>query len=239
MIIDLHNHILPGVDDGAMSIEDSLEMAALAARCGIKKIVATPHYDYKTGTSLGALNDAYESLVEALEYEKINIKIEKSMEIMASNNLPQLLSEGKVWTYPNSSYFLVEFNYDEEKGYFDWLLDRCVEAGFIPVIAHPERYYAVRKHPEMAKVWMNKGFGVQINRDSLLGAFGEHAYNCSNFLLKNGWANCIASDAHSPHFRNNYWGEAFLKLPSLYGFNKLAYCLETIPEKILTNQSLI
>lgn len=239
MIIDLHNHILPGVDDGAMGIDDAVEMAALAARCGIRKIVATPHYEYGKSTSLEALNDAFVTLSSALEYEEIDIMLEKSMEIMACDNLPELLQQGKVWTYPDSSYFLVEFEYNEERDYFDWILDRCANVGFTPVIAHPERYQAVRHHPEMAQSWQKKGYGVQVNRDSLLGLFGEHSYYCADLLLRKGWANCIASDAHTPQYRNPHWGEAFRQLPSAYGFRTLAHCLETVPEKILGNIPLI
>lgn len=239
MIIDLHNHILPGVDDGAMSMEDAVEMAALASRCGIGKIVATPHYHYGSSVSAEALEDAFEALSAALEYEQIDVKLEKAMEIMATDDLPELLQQGKVWTYPNSSYFLVEFDPDEEQGYFDCLLDRCAAAGFTPVIAHPERYYAVRRHPEMAQQWQEKGYGIQVNRDSLLGLFGEHAFYCADLLLRKGWANCIASDAHTPQFRNPYWGEAFRQLPGVYGFSTLAYCLETVPQRILENRPLI
>ncbi len=239
MIIDLHNHILPGVDDGARSMDGAVEMAALAAQCGIKKIVATPHYQEGSSASVDVLEDTFKAFSAALEYEQIDITLEKAMEIMATNNLPELLQQGKVWTYPNSSYFLVEFFYDEEEEYFDWLLDRCAAAGFTPVIAHPERYRAVRQHPEMAKQWQRKGYGVQVNRDSLLGLFGENAFYCADLLLRKGWANCIASDAHTPQFRNSHWGEAFRKLPGLYGFYTLARCLETIPQRILENRPLI
>ncbi len=239
MIIDLHNHILPGVDDGAMSMEDAVKMADMAAQCGIRKIIATPHYQHGRSASLEALNGAFMALSSALKYEQINIALEKSMEIMATDELPELLQNGKVWTYPNSTYFLVEFDYDEEPDYFDWLLDRCVAVGFTPVIAHPERYQAVRHCPEMAQRWQKKGYGVQVNRDSLLGVFGEYDFYCADLLLKKGWANCIASDAHTPHFRNTRWGEAFRQLPKAYGFRTLAHCLETVPEKILGNIPLI
>ena len=161
------------------------------------------------------------------------------MEIMATDELPELLQKGKVWTYPNSNYFLVEFGFNEEQDYFDWLLDRCVAVGFTPVIAHPERYQAVKRCPEMAKQWQKKGYGVQVNRDSLMGVFGEDDFYCADLLLKKGWANCIASDAHTPRFRNTHWGEAFRHLPKEYGFCTLAYCLETVPERILGNIPLI
>ena len=239
MIIDLHNHILPGVDDGAMSMDDAVEMAALAARCGIGKIVATPHYQHESSASPEALENAYSRLCAALEYEGIRLTLERSMEIMASDELPELLRRGDVWTYPGSNYFLVEFVQDEERDYFDWLLDRCVDAGFTPVIAHPERYHAVRRHPEMAQQWVQKGYGVQINRDSLLGLFGEQPFYCADLLLRKGWANCIASDAHTPQFRNPHWGEAFRQLPGVYGFRTLGYCLETVPERILQNLPLM
>ena len=239
MIIDLHNHILSGVDDGAMSIEDSVEMAVLAAQCGIRKIVATPHYQYGSSASMEALEDAFATLSSVLAYEQINITLERSMEIMATDDLPELLQQGKAWTYPNSPYFLVEFAPYEEEAYFDWLLDRCAAAGYIPVIAHPERYRAVRCQPEMAQQWQKKGYGVQVNRDSLLGLFGENTFYCADILLRKGWANCIASDAHTPQFRNPHWGEAFRQLPGVYGFHTLAYCLETVPERILNGLPLV
>ena len=239
MIIDLHSHILPGVDDGAMSMEDALEMASAAAKCGVRKIIATPHYQHGSSTSVEALNDAFCALSSALKYENINIDLERSMEILATNELPELLKNGKVWTYPNSNYFLVEFDYDEEQDYFDRLLERCVDVGFTPVIAHPERYQAVRRCPEMAQRWIEKGYGVQINRDSLLGSFGERDLYYADLLLKKGWANCIASDAHSPRFRNTCWDDAFRQLPKEYGFRTLAYCMETVPEKILGNVPLV
>lgn len=239
MIIDLHSHILPGVDDGAMSIDDAVEMAVLAARSGIRKIVATPHFQHGRGSSIEAIEDAFAALLYAFEYEQIDIILEKSMEIMASDDLPELLQQGKVWTFPNSSYFLVEFSPDEDTDYFDWLLNQCAVAGFTPVIAHPERYHAVRRHPEMVQQWQKKGYGVQVNRDSLLGVFGEHAFRCADFLMRKGWVNCIASDAHTPHFRSTNWGEAFRQLPGMYGFSTLAHCLETVPQRILENRPLI
>ena len=238
MIIDLHNHILPGVYDGAMSVDDAVKMAALAERCGFEKIVATPHFQYGCSASIEALEEAFNVLSEALEYERIDISLEKAMEIMATDELPCLLQQGKVWTYPGSSYFLVEFAFNEEPEYFDWLLDRCFEAGFTPVIAHPERYSAVRRRPQMAQRWQEKGYGVQINRDSLLGLWGEQVFNCADLLLQKGWANVIASDAHSPQHRTSHWGSAFRQLPGKYGFNKLGSCLETIPQRILENHPL-
>lgn len=239
MIIDLHNHILPAVDDGAVGIDDAVEMAALAARCGIRKIVATPHYRYGMGMSLEALEDAFEDLSFAIRHEQIGIVLEKAMEIMATEDLPELLKQGRVWTYPNSSYFLVEFECDEVLDDMNRLLDRCMAAGFIPVIAHPERYRAVRFHPEVAQQWQKKGYGIQVNRDSLLGMFGEHPFYCADLLLRKGWANCIASDAHTPQYRNPHWGEAFRHLPGVYGFRALATCLETVPERILGNLPLL
>ena len=148
MIIDLHNHILPGVDDGAASMDDALEMAALAARCGIEKIIATPHFQPEDGLSLEMFEEAFADLTAVLEYEQINITLEKAMEIMATESLPELLTQGKVWTYPNSHYFLVEFPFDTEADFFDPLLDRCAAAGFTPVIAHPEAAKGLRRPGE-------------------------------------------------------------------------------------------
>ena len=118
------------------------------------------------------------------------------------------------------------------------LLADCKAVGFTPVIAHPERYEAVREEPYLVKSWWELGYGVQLNRDSLLGAFGYRTADCAEYLLHRGWANCVASDAHSPHARNQNWQPAFGLFRECYDPRKIERCLEVNPERILSNKHL-
>ena len=239
MIIDMHCHILPGVDDGAVSMEDALEMAHQALDSGITHVVATPHYNYGSCASMSEIKDAYLEFLDALEYEQLPLRVQLGMEILASDDLPQRLQEKKVWTYPGSHYFLVEFLPGESPAYMDQLLADCKAAGFTPVVAHPERYYAVREEPQLVKHWNELGYGVQINRDSLLGRFGNYTAQCAEYLLRHRWANCIASDAHNPHHRSANWEPAFDLFREEFNPKKIERCLEIIPDRILKDQPLM
>lgn len=239
MIIDIHSHILPGVDDGAVSMEDALQMARMALDSGITHMVATPHFNHCYCATIYELRDAYQELMDALEYEQLPLKLQLGMEIFASDDLPMLLQERKVWTYPGSNYFLVEFAPREDPEYMDRLLADCKKAGFTPVVAHPERYAAVREEPYLAKRWNDLGYGVQVNRDSLLGLFGDYAARCAEFLIRRRWANCIASDAHDVYRRSTNWKPAYMRFDEQYDPRKLERCLEITPKKILSNKPLL
>ena len=235
MVIDLHSHILPGVDDGAMVLDDALEMADTAVASGVRHMIATPHYNYYGHTSNAQIRQAYTRLQEALDYHCIPLKLSLGMENIATRNLPKLLEAGEALTYPNSKYFLVEFFTDATERDLIEIPNACAEAGFLPVIAHPERYRAVLDDPSIAKLWVDQGWGVQLNRDSLLGLFGQRYFACADYMLSRGWANLIASDAHDLHRRTTNWSAAFTQLPKRIPHRILEECLIVNPRKILEN----
>lgn len=236
MPVDLHTHILPGVDDGAHSIEDSLEMARMAVSSGIHTLVATPHYRYYGHDDRAHILDAYERLADALDYHQIPLQLELATEVWVSEEYcPEITPE---MTYPNTNWFLVEFSVDAAPERMNRILQRYADAGFLPVIAHPERYLALQEDPIIARDWAQKGWGVQLNRDSLLGLFGKHCYWCADFMLRQDWANLIASDAHWVDQRNTDWTAAWETLHAHYGARRMELCVESNPTKILQGQSL-
>ena len=160
------------------------------------------------------------------------------MENITTPHLPEQLRQGNALTYPDSPWFLVEFLANQPLGEVNDILNRCVQEGFLPVIAHPERYPAVLDDPWIAKNWIDRGWGVQVNRDSLLGLFGEHRMACANFMMEKGWVTCIASDAHGIDGRNTDWDEAWQVLQQRYPHKLLERCLEINPQKILRGESL-
>ena len=236
--MDLHSHILPGVDDGVATLDEALEMAQMAVDCGVFHMVATPHYNYYGHTTTEQIHTAFALLQDAMEYEQIPLQLYLGMENIATEHLPEHLRQGSALTYPNSPWFLVEFLPEQSPEQVNAILNRCVQAGFLPVVAHAERYPAVLDDPRIVKEWIDKGWGIQVNRDSLLGWFGQQCMDCAVFMMEQGWVSCIASDAHGIDCRNTDWEEAWEVLEQRYSHGLLKQCLETNPKKILNGESL-
>ena len=236
MVIDLHSHILPGVDDGAYTMADALEMARMAADSGVHTLVATPHYRYYGHDNHSQILETFDRLQDQLAYEQIPLNLVLGTEIwLAHGNCPTLESN---MCYPNTNWFLAEFSVDESPENMDQMLLAYADLGYRPVIAHPERYLAVLDDPIIAKHWLDRGWGVQINRDSLLGRFGRRCHACSEFMLAQGWVNLIASDAHDPQIRSTSWSAALATLTRDVSHRMLERCVEINPRKILENQPL-
>lgn len=198
-MIDLHCHILPGVDDGSESLDTSLAMAADAWESGTDCICATPHCCRPTGWGgywapeiLEQLKDMETSVARA----GLALKLLPGMEVFATPELPQLLREGRLLTLNSSRYLLLEFFFDDEPGAMNEAVALVWEQGLTPVIAHPERYEAVQRTPELALSWFRDGCILQLNKGSILGGLGRHARQTAWWLLRRGLAHVVGSDAH-------------------------------------------
>ena len=197
-MIDLHCHILPGLDDGAGSLEESVEMARIAARQGIRVLVATPHcvedltYQVRSGVKM---------LRQLLREQQIPVQVYPGMEIFGTFDTARLLRQGKLLTLNGSRYPLIEFPFHTDGEEETEVLEEVIEAGFTPLIAHPERYSCVCDDPEIVNRWKEMGCHFQINRGSLLGRFGSRAQQMGMELVGRGFASVVATDAHSPRLR--------------------------------------
>ena len=148
-MIDIHAHILPGIDDGAEDVYDTLEMARMAADSGVDKIIATPHCNIPGmyGNYFGReYIDRYESVVRAVRKEKIPIEILPGMEVFSTEDLPELIVNHKIMPLNQSRYILMEFAFDEDPEFADSILKRAEEVGARPVIAHAERYEFIQDY---------------------------------------------------------------------------------------------
>ncbi len=205
-MIDLHCHILPGVDDGADCLATSLNMARMAWAQGTDLIVATPHCcrpDQSQRLSPAALADRLEALNRALRDDGSRLKVLPGMEVFATPELPTLLDRGELASLAGSRYLLVEFFFPEAVDFMEFTFSTVVEHGLVPVVAHPERYAAVQANPELAADWFRRGVIVQLNKGSVLGQLGSGAKKTAWWLLRHGFAHVIASDAHTAFFRNS------------------------------------
>ena len=204
-MIDLHCHILPFVDDGARDARMACEMARHSLRSGVDTIVATPHCNIKympdnyRGKDYWVVFALFRAL---LRQHKIPLTVLPGAELFAQrDNLQRLLEERRVVTLNHSRYLLTEFNFHSSLPEIDHKLRMIRRAGYVPVIAHPERYTEVQENPSYAVRWVREGYVIQINKGSLLGRLGEGALRTGLQLLRSGLIHVIASDAHHPYRR--------------------------------------
>jgi len=193
-MIDIHSHILPGLDDGSGSLAESLAMARMAVDSGITAMVATPHC---MGSRTEEVLESWRLLAQALKENHIPLKLYPGMEIYGTADTLRLLKEGKLMTLNDSRYPLVEFDFRSRGERETGILRELCGAGYRPIVAHPERYAYVWRDAELINGWYRMGCLMQVNRGSLLGRFGHHAQAMAVELVERGFAAAVATDAHS------------------------------------------
>lgn len=229
---DIHTHILPGLDDGAQSVYDTIEMAAMAFESGTRCIVATPHcnipglYDNYFGDRY---IQAFKSAQEALRGEGIPVELLPGMEVFATEDLPDLLTAGRIMSLNQTRNILIEFDFGEDPLFADQVLRRVREVGGCPVIAHAERFEFVQDDPRIVYRWQERGYGVQVNKGSFMGRFGSRAERTAYRLLNHNLITAVASDAHSPVRRTTYMADAYDILAEGYPENYLDILFEKNP----------
>lgn len=241
-MIDIHTHILPGVDDGAEDIYDSIEMASLAYEYGTKVIVATPHcnipgeYDNYFGSEYIR---TFQKTKEIIQREQPGITLLAGMEVFATEDLPRLLTEGKVFPINRSRYVLMEFDFGEDPDFADEVLRQVKEVQAVPLIAHAERYEFVQDDPRIVYRWKKMGYEVQVNKGSFLGRFGEDARRTAYELLNHNLVTAVASDAHSPIRRTTCMADAYDYLSEEYSAEYLNILFGINPRNICNGEKTI
>jgi protein-tyrosine phosphatase len=203
-VIDLHSHILPGIDDGARTLEDSLAIARTCARGGVTMVAATPHVRDDYPTTAHAMEERVDQLRQALALHEIAVEVRGGGEIAIEwiDRLPDAELR-RFGLAGNPSYLLIEFPYlgwplALPDHVFD-LLSRAIT----PVIAHPERNVEVQLSPERLEPLVRAGALVQVTAASLDGRLGRQARKAGLRLVEDGLAHLLASDAHSPEVRGS------------------------------------
>lgn len=197
-MIDIHSHLIPGIDDGSKSMEMTLEMLRTAEKCGTKEIIATPHYLLEYGEAkIGEVKEYVKNINEKLKEENIDIKIYSGQEVYYTENIINDYVNENIGTLNDSRYMLIELDlrkFDENA--FDYFYELQVK-GITPIIAHAERYKFIRENPEMINRFVKEGYLIQMNIGSIEGKFGKEVQKTAQILLKHGIYNFIGSDAHN------------------------------------------
>lgn len=238
-MIDLHCHILPGVDDGAPSMAVALEMARDAWTNGVQAIVATPHCG-KPGE-----NENFYSQKLLLDFRRLQtaiagmgcgLKIYPGMEIFVTKAFPQQLREGKLLALGGSDYLLVEFYFDESPEFMTQAFQLICGCGLKPIVAHPERYDCIQWRPELAESWADAGVALQLNRGSIQGKLGQAAQSCAWTLLRSGKTHVVSSDGHGSQLRRPELKSVFLELGEKLSWSYASKLLIENPRRVLQNQ---
>lgn len=197
-MIDLHCHILPGIDDGAPDLETSLEMARMAVADGIKITACTPHmmpgvYD-NTGP---AVRGHIQRLQEALDAAEIPLRLVTGADIHLQAGLGGLLKEGKVLSLNDSRYFLFEPPHHTAPPRLEDAVFDVMAAGFQPIVTHPERLTWIESHYEIMKNMSRQGVWMQITCGAVTGRFGSRPKYWAERMIDEGLVHILATDAHN------------------------------------------
>ncbi len=195
---DLHCHLLPGIDDGSKSIEESIKILKTAEKEGVTDIMLTPHYIENTKYDCDNLKkkELFNRLVLETKREHININLYLGNEVFITENFIDLLMERKIITLNNTRYLLFEFPLSQIPYNAKNILYDLVTIGCIPVLAHPERYEEFQKNPTLAEEFVRMGVLLQGNYKSLFGKYGKDAKKVLKSYLKDGLITFLASDTH-------------------------------------------
>jgi protein-tyrosine phosphatase len=202
-MIDLHTHILPGIDDGARTLDESLAMARAAAADGISVVAATPHVRDDYPTSAAEMERGVARLNDALREHGIPVEVLPGGEL-ALDRIPHLAPEelARFTLGGSGRYLLLEFPYYGWPHTLRNLVFRLETQGFTCVLAHPERNAEVQESPQQLAELMSDGTLVQLTAASLDGRLGRHARAAARALLDRGLAHLLASDAHAGGVRD-------------------------------------
>ncbi len=198
MLTDLHCHMLPGIDDGAREMDQSLAMARIAVADGISTTVVTPHHlNGVYSNPAQRIRSGIEQLNEALQKAGIGLNILPGCELHLTPELPAELDRGTALTIANQGKAaLVELPVHTVPMGAEHLLEQLLAMGLTPVIAHPERNSELRRTPQRLGEWVQMGCLGQVTVQSCTGRFGEGVQQAARFMVQNGYIHVAASDAH-------------------------------------------
>lgn len=197
-MIDIHCHLLPGLDDGAQSMEQALGIARQLQAAGFQSIIATPHvFEGRDYLNPEKILKAVEELNEHLTLENLDLKIYPGAENYIFPDMAKWVIEGKLMTLGNQGqYLLVELPRLDIPHYTDQVFFELQVAGITPVLAHPERYKRLNEEPSRLIEWVRRGILFQVNLRSLSGHYGPEAQEFARWMQEQELIHFIGSDAH-------------------------------------------
>ncbi len=235
-MIDTHLHILPGVDDGPGTIQESLTLAQALVQEGIHSAIATPHYnDEFPQRSAAEIRERVYHLQQELDRQGIPLHLFAGHEALIKAGLLEDIQVGRLATLNGSSYLLLELWTSTWLPETERVIFELRAHGIIPMIAHPERCRVIQQDPRRLAALLEQGALAQLTASSLAGMQGNTTRRCAETLLKQGLIYCIASDAHGLHRRPPGVIRGLGRAVELVGQGRVYQLIEAQPAAILSN----
>ena len=216
--VDIHCHLVPGIDDGAKSWQESLAMARMAVADGIETIVVTPHqlggYAHNSGEMI---RQRTAELQRELDAHDILLRVLPGADVRIDNGMIEGLKNGSVLTLgDHRRHVLLELPHEM---YFplEPVLDDLARAGMVGILSHPERNQGLLKQPALVESLVDYGCLMQVTAGSLTGTFGPNSRDMAEWMLGEGIVHFISTDAHGPRARRPLLGRAFQRTAEIAG----------------------
>ena len=238
-MIDLHVHLVPGVDDGPKDLDIALALARRAYEGGVRTATVTPHHMPGLYENTAPQIRRYvERLQQIYEREGIDIALLPGQEAYPEGDLRERLERGELQTLGDSCYLLVDLPQQDCPFYLEQLLFSLQAQGIQPILAHPERNRELRHRPERLEAMVRAGIRAVMSAGSMHGAFGPSAQRAAHEFLRRGLLQMVASDAHHPD------GPAFFPvhnrplIASIVGPERTVEIMERNPQRVLASQEI-
>lgn len=236
-MIDIHTHIIPNIDDGSKSVEETFKLINEAEEAGFTDIILTPHYITNYYETHGAEVKFWtESLQKIVDEKNLGVKLHSGMEIYISEELSELVRNGTVITLANSKYVLIEFPMNTIMRNVDEILFIMRNMGYKVIIAHPERYKCIQENIEYAMQLVEEGCMLQSNYGSIVDMYGKEAKKTLKKLLKMNLVSFLGTDTHKEETIYKVIPKILKKLKKVISEEKLYEITTLNPRKILDNQ---
>ena len=238
-MIDIHSHILPNIDDGSRSIDETFNLIREAKNVGFDAIVSTSHYmEGYYETNVPEREVWVKAIYENLQAKNIDINLFLGNEIYMSENIIKLLEDRKASTINDTSYVLFELPLNAEPlNLYDTIYE-MQQYKLVPILAHPERYSFVQREPELVYDLVEKGVLMQANYGSIIGQYGKKAQMIVRKFFEGNMIHMLGSDVHRQNTRYPKIPQILSELNSLIGEEKLEELTTTNPNLVIHNKRI-
>lgn len=238
-MIDVHSHILPNIDDGSRSIDETFNLIKEAKEAGFEGIICTSHYmENYYETDRPEREVWINAIHENLKNKNIEMNLYLGNEIYMSDNIIKLLEDGKATTMNDTSYVLFELPLNVEPMNLYDMVYEMQQYKIVPILAHPERYSFVQTDPELIYDLIDKGVLMQANYGSIVGQYGKKAQMIVQKFLENNMIHMLGTDAHRQNTIYPKIPEILVELKSLIGEEKLNELTTVNPELVINNKRI-
>lgn len=239
-MIDVHSHIIPGIDDGARTMDMALDMARQTVDAGVTHLVCTPHMHWGTfDNTKPIIKRGFDALVEEVDKAGIQLDLSWAGEIRINEMVPVWFKEDKLpylGCIDEKQVLLLEMPHSNMPAGLDQLFRWLRNAGVQPLVPHPERNRDIWKQPQKIQWLRNQGCLLQVTAGAFTGRFGEHVQQIAESMLENNQIDLVASDTHDTKRRPNEMGEAYKRVSALHSSEKAEQLFVQTPRNIVMSE---